>query len=132
MSYLKTKDEVLNEDKFDKAALISTAEGKTITSTYLAKRAEMLEIGETITLDIDSEMHLTPCKCDIKPCTTTASISPDITMLTQDSWLWRPVLYSMSQSTCDISASPLFCLKINLTKLHLFQLQKERPLPALT
>jgi hypothetical protein len=44
---LKTKDEVLNEDKFDKAALISTAEGKTITSTYLAKSVEMLEIGET-------------------------------------------------------------------------------------
>ena len=66
---MKTKDEVLNEDKFDKAALISTAEGKAITSTYLAKRVEMLEIGETITLDIDSEMHLTPCKCDIKPCT---------------------------------------------------------------
>jgi hypothetical protein len=40
------------------AALISTAEGKTITSTYLAKRVEMLEIGETITLDIDSEMHV--------------------------------------------------------------------------
>jgi hypothetical protein len=36
ISYLKTKDEVLNEDKFDKAALISTAEGKTITTTYLA------------------------------------------------------------------------------------------------
>jgi hypothetical protein len=35
-------------------------------------------------------------------CITTASISPDISMLTQDSWLWRPVLYSMSQSTCDI------------------------------
>jgi hypothetical protein len=40
-----------------------------ITSTYLAKSVEMLEIGETIILDIDSEMHLTPCKCDIKPCT---------------------------------------------------------------
>jgi hypothetical protein len=36
---LKTKDEVLNEDKFYKAALTSTAEGKTITSTYLAKSA---------------------------------------------------------------------------------------------
>jgi hypothetical protein len=67
---LKTKDEVLNEDKFDKAALISTAEGKTITSTYLAKRVEMLEIGETITLDInmseivlsvsENEENLTP------------------------------------------------------------------------
>jgi hypothetical protein len=56
---LKTKYDVLNEDKFDKAALTSTAEGKTITSTYLAKSAEMLEIGETITLDINSEMHLT-------------------------------------------------------------------------
>jgi hypothetical protein len=66
---LKTKYEVLNEDKFDKAALTSTAEGKTITSTYLAKSVEMLEIGETITLDINSEMHLTPCKCDIKPYT---------------------------------------------------------------
>ena len=59
ISHLKTKYDVLNEDKFDKAALTSTAEGKTITSTYLAKSAEMLEIGETITLDINSEMHLT-------------------------------------------------------------------------
>ena len=67
ISHLKTKYEVLNEDKFDKAALTSTAEGKTITSTYLAKSVEMLEIGETITLDINNEMHLTPCKCDIKP-----------------------------------------------------------------
>ena len=64
---MKTKYEVLNEDKFDKAAHISTAEGQTITSTYLAKSVEMLEIGENITLDIHSEMHLTPCKCDIKP-----------------------------------------------------------------
>ena len=29
----------------------------------------MLEIGEAIILDIDSEMHLTSCKCDIKPYT---------------------------------------------------------------
>ena len=54
---MKTKDEVLNKDKFVKAALISTAEGKTITSTYLAKSVEMLEIGETIILDTDSEMQ---------------------------------------------------------------------------
>jgi hypothetical protein len=73
---LKTKYEVLNEDKFDKAALTSTAEGKTITSTYLAKSVEMLEIGEIITLDINSEMPLTPCKCDIKPYTCRTFSTP--------------------------------------------------------
>jgi hypothetical protein len=36
ISHLKTKDEVLNEDKFDKAALKSTAEGKTSTSISIS------------------------------------------------------------------------------------------------
>jgi hypothetical protein len=35
---LKTKDEVLNEDKFDKAALKSTAEGKTIHYQHLLSK----------------------------------------------------------------------------------------------
>jgi hypothetical protein len=47
--------------------------------------------------------------------------------MTQDSWLWRPVLYSMSQSTCDISASPLFCWMVSISSFLMkpFSLSKK-------
>jgi hypothetical protein len=49
------RDVVLSDVKFDKPSLVSTAEGKSIASTYLTKNIEALDIKENIIIDIDSE-----------------------------------------------------------------------------
>ena len=58
ISHLITSEEVLSDVKFDKPSLVSTAEGKSIASTYLAKNIEALDIKENIIIDIDSELLL--------------------------------------------------------------------------
>ena len=38
LAHLKTVEEMLNEDKFDKRSLVTTAEGKSLGTTHLAKQ----------------------------------------------------------------------------------------------
>ncbi|CAC5387980.1 unnamed protein product [Mytilus coruscus] len=66
ISHLKTAEEVLSAEKFDKTSLISTTEGKVITSTYLAKNKTQLDLKQTITLYIDSELQMTPFRVVFK------------------------------------------------------------------
>ncbi|CAG2186631.1 unnamed protein product [Mytilus edulis] len=76
ISHLKTAEEVLSAEKFDKTSLISTTEGKVITSTYLAKNISQLDLKQTITLDIDSELQMTTCTCEKRKCTCTRFCTP--------------------------------------------------------
>jgi hypothetical protein len=69
ISHLKTSEEVLSDDKFDKPSLVSTAEGKIIGSTYLAKNIEALDIKENNIIDIDSELHISTSSCHENTCT---------------------------------------------------------------
>jgi hypothetical protein len=69
ISHLKTSEEVLSDDKFDKPSLVSTAEGKSIASTYLAKNIEALDIKENNIIDIDSELHISTSSCHENTCT---------------------------------------------------------------
>lgn len=65
IAHLKTRNEMINKTKFDKAALVSTTEGKFVISTYLAENVESLTINENISIIIDSELHLGGCSCRI-------------------------------------------------------------------
>ena len=63
VSHLKTQDEILSLDKFDKTSLVTTAEGKCIISTFLAKNAKTLSLSDDLELYIDSELHIEGCEC---------------------------------------------------------------------
>ncbi|VDI72179.1 Hypothetical predicted protein [Mytilus galloprovincialis] len=76
ISHLKTSEEVLSSDKFDKPSLVGTSEGKSLASTYLAKNVEDLCIKENITIDVDSELHITTCYCKDKPCKCSPFCTP--------------------------------------------------------
>ncbi|VDI42653.1 Hypothetical predicted protein [Mytilus galloprovincialis] len=68
ISHLKTVDEMISANRFDKASLVSTAEGKSFISTYLARRIDELHLYMDLTLIIDSEYYkedgyTTPIQC---------------------------------------------------------------------
>ncbi|CAC5425801.1 unnamed protein product [Mytilus coruscus] len=68
ISHLKTVDEMISANRFDKASLVSTAEGKSFISTYLARRIDELHLYMDLTLIIDSEFYkedgyTTPVEC---------------------------------------------------------------------
>ncbi|CAC5425792.1 unnamed protein product [Mytilus coruscus] len=59
---------MLSANRFDKASLVSTAEGKSFISTYLARRKDELHLYMDLTLIIDSEFYkedgsTTPVEC---------------------------------------------------------------------
>ncbi|CAC5412714.1 unnamed protein product [Mytilus coruscus] len=71
IAHLRTSHDMINLDQFRKEDIVTTREGKTIMSTYLAANANQLEIGADFILDIDSELnmkvvpfeHSVECKC---------------------------------------------------------------------
>ncbi|CAC5387720.1 unnamed protein product [Mytilus coruscus] len=68
ISHLKTVDEMISANRFDKASLVSTTEGKSFISTYLARRIDELHLYMNLTLIIDSEFYkedgcTTPVEC---------------------------------------------------------------------
>ncbi|VDI78878.1 Hypothetical predicted protein [Mytilus galloprovincialis] len=76
ISHLKTSEEFLSSDKFDKPSLVGTSEGKSLASTYLTKNVEDLCIKENLTIDVDSELHITTCYCKDKPCKCSPFCTP--------------------------------------------------------
>ncbi|CAC5372997.1 unnamed protein product [Mytilus coruscus] len=55
---------MINQDQFRKEDIMTTREGKTIMSTYLAANAYQLEIGADFILDIDSELNMKVVPCE--------------------------------------------------------------------
>lgn len=64
ISHLKEGTSMISSKKFDKNALITTPEGKNIISLYLAQNIEKLSINSTVTIDVDSELHIGGCVCE--------------------------------------------------------------------
>ena len=63
IAQLKQQEEIVSEDRLSKAAVRSTAEGKSTISTYLAKNISKLPLFKDLTIDIDSEAYLGTCNC---------------------------------------------------------------------
>ena len=63
IGHLKTSEEILSADTFDKESIITTHEGKCLISTYLAKHATKLDVKKDVTIDIQSELHISGCNC---------------------------------------------------------------------
>ena len=61
--HLKTGREILSAERFDKNACITSREGKTLITTYLAKNVDKIILKEDIILDIDSEHYVEGCRC---------------------------------------------------------------------
>lgn len=58
----KLKKRIILSDKFDKACVTSTADGKTLVSTYLGRNLNNLNIKAIVSIIINSECHLTDSK----------------------------------------------------------------------
>ena len=67
ISHLKTGSSIISHTVFCQSSAVETEEGKKLVSNYLAQNAHRLNVGRTLTLDIDSELHTEKdCKCQIK------------------------------------------------------------------
>lgn len=73
IQHLKESKEMLNEEKFDKKAIVSTSKGKSAVSKYLAEHLSALKLKDLV-LDIDSELICKSCEgcaseeaCNCKP-----------------------------------------------------------------
>ena len=63
IAHLKEESEILSESKLSKKAIVSTAIGKSLISSYLSKHGEELSMQKNMTLDIDSEAVMCTCYC---------------------------------------------------------------------
>lgn len=54
---------MIDEDIFDKISLVTIEEGKSLISIYLAKNVDSLRINHSLSLFIDSVLHLEGCTC---------------------------------------------------------------------
>jgi hypothetical protein len=73
--HLKSGREILSAEKFNKEACITSKEGKTLISTYVAKNVDKIVLNKDLVLDIDSEYYTEDCTCspdqlDKCQCTT--------------------------------------------------------------
>ena len=63
ISHLKSGRELLSAEIFSKSACMTSPEGKSLISTYVAQNADKLNIKHNIIIDIDSEMYVEGCTC---------------------------------------------------------------------
>ncbi|WAR09221.1 hypothetical protein MAR_019179 [Mya arenaria] len=68
ITHLKTAEEILTIEKFDKISIVTTSEGKNLISRYLARKVEKLNIRSCLIVDIDSEYKMSDCQCNDTPC----------------------------------------------------------------
>ncbi|CAC5415752.1 unnamed protein product [Mytilus coruscus] len=71
ITHLKTNEEILSSTTFDKTSLVTTMEGKSLISTFIARNIEQLKFKRDIIIDIDSEYimeHETDCPLGILQC----------------------------------------------------------------
>ena len=66
--HLKQPDEIISPNTFSKPAITKTKEGKSTISTYLAKHINMVNPGRKVTIDVDSELHMSTCTCSSETC----------------------------------------------------------------
>ncbi|CAG2250919.1 unnamed protein product [Mytilus edulis] len=55
ITHLKTNEEILSSTTFDKTSLVTTMEGKSLISTFIARNIEQLKFKHDIIIDIASE-----------------------------------------------------------------------------
>lgn len=61
--HLKTGHEMLSSQKFNKAACITTPEGKSLIGTYVAQNLTALNLKKNVNVEVDSELHIQGCMC---------------------------------------------------------------------
>ncbi|CAC5399881.1 unnamed protein product [Mytilus coruscus] len=69
ITHLKTNEEILSSTTFDKTSLVTTMEGKSLISTFIARNIEQLKFKRDIIIDIDSEYimeHETDCPLGVQ------------------------------------------------------------------
>ena len=63
INHLKSGRKMLSSEKFVKGACTTSAEGKSLISTYVAQNMDKHVIKHNIIIDIDSELHMAGCEC---------------------------------------------------------------------
>ena len=83
ISHLKQQSEIISETTFNQSSVKSHPEAKKLISTFLSANIHTFSIKHDFLLDVDSQLHITGCKC-------ASSIPPDA-------------------CKCNPSATPLRC-----------------------
>ena len=64
ISHLKTGDEILSDNLFERESVTQTDEGKSLISTYVAKNAQNFAFGFDLKLTVDSQFDVKSCECE--------------------------------------------------------------------
>ncbi|KAH3891472.1 hypothetical protein DPMN_015574 [Dreissena polymorpha] len=67
VTHLKTSEEMLSSETFHKNSIVTTPQGKSLISTYLARNIHKIKVQKPITISIDSELHMSNCSCPEHP-----------------------------------------------------------------
>ncbi|KAH3716541.1 hypothetical protein DPMN_059265 [Dreissena polymorpha] len=67
VTHLKTSEEMLSSETFHKNSIVTTPQGKSLISTYLARNIHKIKVQKPITISIDSESHMSNCSCPEHP-----------------------------------------------------------------
>ena len=74
VSHLKSNEEMLSMDTYNRAALTKTTQGKQLASSFLAANIHEMKISKKCTIDVDSEHLISECICldksehETRPC----------------------------------------------------------------
>lgn len=66
ISHLKSGKELISNSKYDQEAILSTLNGKSVVSTYLAKNITDVIMKHPLVIDVDSELYTEGCRCEQK------------------------------------------------------------------
>jgi len=67
--HLKTGREIISAEKFDKAACVTSSEGKSLITTYVAQNMDKFLLKHNISIVVDSEFKESDCSCHESTCT---------------------------------------------------------------
>ena len=150
IAHLRTDNEMLSEQQFSRASVVSTGRGKVVASTFIAKNVHKLSIKRPLQLVLDSENKLAACTCDKQKLSTcvcdhhatpilatfdTAGLSRTETLsaikqrkgeaeCAQLDWV---VHYSRSLSPGEVMLSLVTSADIDSVVLHMFALADQFP-----
>ena len=62
IAHLRSGDEILSEENYERASVTGTSQGKKIASTFIARNAHKLSVKENVDIIFDSELNLM-CTC---------------------------------------------------------------------
>ena len=99
IAHLKAGENIISDSKFNKEAVITTAEGKYLISNFLAANIEKINLKKDLVLDIDSELHRGGCLCqrDVAVCSCEMYAVPLRCVFSEDGFVSSELMHAVKQ-----------------------------------